>query len=58
MRKIARSSKTLCAATFRACAEARSRPKGFSTMTRACFARPLLPRPSITVVNSEGGIAR
>jgi hypothetical protein len=40
------------------CADARSRPKGFSTITRAFFAHPELPSPSTTVSNMLGGMAR
>ena len=36
------------------CAEARSRPNGFSTMTRAPLAQPALPSCSTTVPNSDG----
>src|SRR5437773_1878202 len=35
MRKMRDSSKTSCSVLLRACAEARSRPNGFSTTTRA-----------------------
>ena len=39
MRKIESSGKTECATRLSSRAEARSRPNGFSTMTRACSAR-------------------
>jgi hypothetical protein len=39
-------------------AEARSRPIGFSTITRAPAASPAAPRLLITVSKSDGGIAR
>ena len=40
------------------CAEARSRPKGFSTMTRAPLAQPDFASCSTTSPNSAGGMAR
>ena len=58
MRKIESSGNTDRATRFSSRAEARSRPNGFSTITRAPSARPARPSPSITVSNSEGGIAR
>ena len=59
MRKIESSGNTARAARLSSRAEARSRPKGFSTMTRACSARLRRRRvPLITVSKSEGGIAR
>ncbi len=58
MRKIESSGNTDCATRLSARAEARSRPKGFSTMTRAPSARPAAPSPWITVAKSEGGMAR
>ena len=58
MRKIESSGKTLRATAFSARAEARSRPNGFSTMTRALSASPAAPSPWITVSNRAGGIAR
>ena len=39
-------------------AEAKSRPKGFSTTTLAPLAAPELPKRSITTGNMLGGIAR
>src|SRR5262245_14890275 len=45
MRKIADSSNTAWSVAFRACADWRSRPKGFSRITRAPRAQPELPRP-------------
>ena len=39
-------------------AEGRSRPNGFSTITRALAAQPACARPSTTVSNMLGGIAR
>jgi hypothetical protein len=44
--------------TFKARAEARSWPKGFSTTTRARLVRSAAARPSTTQPNSEGGISR
>ena len=58
MRKIAGSGNTECNTRLSSCAEARSRPNGFSTMTRASLAQPDLPRPSTTVGNKLGGMAR
>ena len=40
MRKIEDSGKTLSKIRFSSCADARSWPKGFSTMTRAPLAQP------------------
>ncbi len=39
-------------------AEARSRPNGFSTITRASCAQPTAARPCTTVANMLGGMAR
>ena len=58
MRKIDSSGNTERAMRFRLRAEARSRPNGFSTMTRAPAARPAAPSPRMTVAKSAGGIAR
>ena len=58
MRKIDDSGNTVRAIAPSSTAEARSRPNGFSTMTRAFAASPAAPRLSITVANSDGGIAR
>ena len=58
MRKIESSGNTACATRLSLRAEARSRPNGFSTMTRACSARFAAPSPLITVSKSEGGMAR
>ena len=44
MRKIEFSGNAAWATRFNSLAEARSRPNGFSTMTRASFASPALPR--------------
>ena len=43
---------------FKARAEARSRPKGFSTTMRALFAQPDSASPWATTANRLGGIAR
>ena len=45
MRKIEFSGNTECATRLSSRAEARSRPNGFSTMTRACSARFAAPSP-------------
>ena len=58
MRKIEFSGNTERATWLSSRAEARSRPKGFSTMTRAFSAKFAAPSPLITVSKSEGGIAR
>ena len=58
MRKIWDSSKTLCMASLRARAEARSVPKGFSTMTRERSARPEELSMVTTDSNAAGGTAR
>ena len=58
MRKIESSGNTDRATRLSSRAEARSRPNGFSTITRAPSARPALPSISITVAKSAGGIAR
>jgi len=58
IRKIESSGKTERATWFSARADARSRPNGFSTITRAFFANPAAPKPLITVPKSEGGIAK
>jgi hypothetical protein len=58
MRKIADSGNA-DRRTLSSCrAEARSRPNGFSTTTRAPRASPSPRSPSVTVANSEGGMAR
>ena len=58
MRKIESSGKAARATRLSSRADARSRPNGFSTMTRACSARPAAPSPLMTVANSAGGMAR
>ena len=58
MRKIESSGNTVRAMRLSSFAEARSRPNGFSTMTRACAAKFAVPSCWITVPKSEGGIAR
>ena len=58
MRKIESSGNTDRATRLSSLAEARLRPNGFSTITRAALARPPPPSPSMTVSNSDGGIAR
>ena len=45
MRKIASSGKTECATRLSSRAEARSRPNGFSTMTRASFGQACRSQP-------------
>ena len=58
MRKIDDSSKTVCSVALSACAEGRSRPKGFSSTTRASRAQLERPSPWTTVANRLGGMAR
>ena len=58
MRKIDDSGKTVWSTRLSCCADARSRPNGFSTMTRASLAQPDDPRCSTTSGNRLGGIAR
>src|SRR5450756_153997 len=53
------SSNTACTAAFNACAEARSTPNGFSTITRAsAVASPDEPSIPTTDANATGGTAR
>ena len=58
MRKIESSGNTDRAKRLSSFAEARSRPNGFSTMTRAPSASPAPPRPAMTVSKTDGRIAR
>ena len=58
IRKIESSGNTARATALSSRADARSRPNGFSTMTRAPSARPAAPSPWITVSNRDGGMAR
>ena len=58
MRKIDSSSKTVRRVRLRSAAEARSRPKGFSTTTRAPLAEPERPSSFTTAPNMLGGMAR
>ena len=58
MRKMLDSSKTVCRILLSSRAEATSRPKGFSTTTRAFCAAPELPSWVTTGANMLGGIAR
>ncbi len=58
MRKMRSSSNDASRIRFSACAEARSRPNGFSTTTRAPAVHPDLSSCVTTVPNSAGGIAR
>src|SRR6266496_4371723 len=57
MRKIASSAKTRCNVALSVCAEARSRPKGFSTTTRAPSLPPERPSSSTTAGKALGGVA-
>ena len=58
MRNTEDSGKTACRTRFRSSADARSRPNGFSTITRAPALQPEEPRPWTTTSNRLGGIAR
>ncbi len=58
MRKIDSSGKALWSVSFSDRADARSRPNGFSTTTRAFVDTPPCWRRSTTVGNMLGGIAR
>ncbi len=58
MRKIDSSGKASCRVALSERADARSRPKGFSSTTRACPVRPQLARPLTTFGKALGGIAR
>src|SRR6266550_1588167 len=55
MRKIVLSSKEPSSVRLRACAEVRSLPKGFSTMTRAPWVQPDRASRSTTSPKSLGG---
>ena len=50
--------KDACRIRLSSCAEARSWPNGFSTMTRAPSAQPDFASCSTTVANRTGGMAR
>ena len=58
MRKMRDSSKAPCSVAFSARAEARSRPNGFSTTTRALRAQLDRPSPPTTVSNRLEGMAK
>jgi hypothetical protein len=58
MRKMFSSGKTSCKVLFSAWAEARSRPKGFSTITRAFPQQLAAARFFTTAGNMLGGMAR
>jgi hypothetical protein len=58
MRKIELSGENWCSVLLSERADARSRPNGFSTTTRAFFVRPASASLPITVGNVLGGIAR
>ncbi len=58
MRNIESSINTERAMRLSSRADARSRPNGFSTMTRAFSAKPESPSPLIIVSKSAGGMAR
>jgi hypothetical protein len=58
MRNTSRSGKTRWRQSFSSWADARSRPKGFSTTTRPPSCSCCAPRPWITSSNSDGGMAR
>ena len=58
MRKIRSSGKDWWRMALSSLADARSRPKGFSTTTRPRLVRPTVSRDSITSGNAEGGMAK
>ena len=58
MRKMRSSGRWRCRIWLSSMAEARSRPNGFSTITRALSMLPAAARPSVTVANMLGGMAR
>lgn len=58
MRKIAFSGKRSSRQAFSARAERRSRPKGFSIITRAPWWSPAEATPEMTLSKALGGIAR
>ncbi len=58
MRKMLVSGKCACSVWFSSRAEARSRPKGFSTTMRAAVPPSTALRFSATTANMLGGIAR
>jgi hypothetical protein len=58
MRKMLDSGKCACSVWLSARADARSRPKGFSTTMRAPAMLPVALRCSATVANMLGGMAR
>jgi hypothetical protein len=55
---IALSAKTVPTSAFNRLADARSRPNGFSMMTRLRCVSSAAPRPLTTGSKSAGGIAR
>jgi hypothetical protein len=58
MRKIDDSSKKRCSVSLSSRADGRSRPNGFSRITRAPSAHCAAASPFATVSNRLGGIAR
>ena len=58
MRKMSCSGKTEWSTSLSCWADSRSRPNGFSMITRAFFAQPDDPSPSTTFSNMLGGMAR
>ena len=58
MRKMSGWAKALARQMLSCRADARSRPKGFSTMTRPRSARPTEASPLTTFSKTEGGMAR
>ena len=58
MRKIRSSGKDWWRMALSSRAEARSRPKGFSTTTRPRLVRPTSSSDSITRGKADGGMAR
>ena len=58
MRKMRSSGRWRCRIWLSSRAEARSRPNGFSTITRAPSIAPAAASPSVTVANMLGGMAK
>ena len=58
MRKMRSSGNDLWRVALSSRADARSRPKGFSTTTRPRLVRPTVSRDSMTSGNADGGMAK
>ena len=58
MRKTRSSSNAAWTVRLSACADARSVPNGFSMITQASVANPVVPSISMMEPNATGGMAR